>query len=748
MAWIDEWAVIPIDDLVTRQARAIDAYMRTAPDIATVVEARRHPAGPEMLLVDIRTGVPQRPVVPIERIERIGIALGADEAMPFVVMLREDFPDTEHQQLVPEGFPSAMCIDDRPWDEARLTWSPAELLQRVHLWFRRAARGELHDPHQPVDPFFGLSPLKIVVPTSVLSGTDDVELVGFRTSDDDPDVLMVLPVDSMPRSADASRIIPVAYTVPPERMTRMRRAPRDLAALAAVLSDRGVAIIPDLQERVRRWAGSEAKDRARLNGALALIVAMPVVAPNGDLPGLIDLRVFITQKTVGEVGVALGVLLPDQDANAASGFVRAIPSRDVDGMQLTGCVVEMAQVHRAFDAGLAATLGGRQTADARKVVMVGAGAIGSHVAESLIREGRYEWCIVDDDRLLPHNLARHTLGAMQVGQVKAAALGHHLNAVFQPTAAGPVTKVIGCNVLRPGPHADDLGDALAQAAVVIDASASVAASRHLSDLDVPGRRASIFFNPSAEAAVVLVEPEDRSTTLRDLEAQYYRSVLLIPALERHLTATGERFAYTGACRAVTNRVPEARVALLSSLAAMGLARALDAPGPSIGIWTLAADGGVSVTAPVVAPIERHSLAGWEITIDAEARSAMVAMREGALPAETGGSVIGVVDGSARKIHIVEPLPPPPDSRGTPAAFERGIEGLSDHVTGKMARVMDMVRYVGEWHSHPSRHPVDPSPTDIVQLCHTAIDTALDSLPGLSLILGDDGLNVVLAEKVG
>ena len=225
-------------------------------------------------------------------------------------------------------------------------------------------------------------------------------------------------------------------------------------------------------------------------------------------------------------------------------------------------------------------------------------------------------------------------------------------------------------------------------------------------------------------------------------------MLLTPALERHLTSTGERYAYTGACRAVTNRVPESRVALLSSLAAMGLARALDIPGSSIGIWTLTDDGGVSVATPGVVPVERHRLMEWEITVDAGARSTMVAMRENALPAETGGSVIGVVDGSARKIQIVEPLRPPPDSKGTPTAFERGIEGLSDDVIGKMARVMDMVRYVGEWHSHPSRHSVDPSPTDIVQLCHTAIDTALDSLPGLSLILGDDGLNVVMAQKVG
>lgn len=84
----------------------------------------------------------------------------------------------------------------------------------------------------------------------------------------------------------------------------------------------------------------------------------------------------------------------------------------------------------------------------------------------------------------------------------------------------------------------------------------------------------MFFNPSAESVVALVELEDSSRTLRDLEAQYYRAVLQRPKMECHLAAVGERFAYTGACRAVTNRVPGSRIALLSSLAAAGLSQSL------------------------------------------------------------------------------------------------------------------------------------------------------------------------------
>jgi hypothetical protein len=50
--------------------------------------------------------------------------------------------------------------------------------------------------------------------------------------------------------------------------------------------------------------------------------------------------------------------------------------------------------------------------------------------------------------------------------------------------------------------------------------------------------------PAGEAVVAMVEPADRNLTLRDLEPRYYRVVLREPELERHLSATGERFAYT------------------------------------------------------------------------------------------------------------------------------------------------------------------------------------------------------------
>lgn len=173
---------------------------------------------------------------------------------------------------------------------------------------------------------------------------------------------------------------------------------------------------------------------------------------------------------------------------------------------------------------------------------------------------------------------------------------------------------------------------------------------------------------------------------------------------------------------------------------------MDASKGLIRIWTTGTDGDVVVTTPQVAIATRHDLAGWEVTVDDEVRAQMVAMREDALPNETGGSVLAVIDTVARKIHVVEALPEPPDSRASPTRFERGIAGLSEEVVGKLARVMDQVRYVGEWHSHPRAYSMAPSSTDVVQLCQTAITTALEGQPGLSIIIGDRGKNILIGAK--
>ena len=65
----------------------------------------------------------------------------------------------------------------------------------------------------------------------------------------------------------------------------------------------------------------------------------------------------------------------------------------------------------------------------RRVLIIGAGSLGSAVAEVLVRGGVRHLTVCDGDALEHGNLARHTLGIQNVGQGKAAALAARLQSV-------------------------------------------------------------------------------------------------------------------------------------------------------------------------------------------------------------------------------------------------------------------------------------------------------------------------------
>jgi len=61
-----------------------------------------------------------------------------------------------------------------------------------------------------------------------------------------------------------------------------------------------------------------------------------------------------------------------------------------------------------------------------RVLLLGAGAVGSVVAAQLVRAGLHELTIMDGDHLEIGNLVRHSLGLKDVGAMKATALADHL----------------------------------------------------------------------------------------------------------------------------------------------------------------------------------------------------------------------------------------------------------------------------------------------------------------------------------
>ena len=601
-----------------------------------------------------------------------------------------------------------------------------EIARRILLWISRAARGELHDVSQPPEPLFFASQLKLVVPVNALNTKESVELMGFIRQDN-PNLILARKAQS---SDDSPDFTVLAFQAQPQSMTRLRHAPRTLVTLAKELEHCKINLYDELKTRLRTCAGLRTAEIRRSSTRLAIVIAFPVASDQQQQVN--DIRAFITHNNAGEIGVALGVLHTNRsEVGDTRAYMLAVPSGEPTDRDLR---IEPAQVHFGPSRKLAATIAGTSASDCRRVVIVGAGSLGSQLSLNLAREGRFIWTVVDDDYLLPHNLYRHGMFTEDIGAPKAGALAHKLGGVLDETP-----DAVQCDVLDPKESKrGHLHTALAEAEIVIDASASVAVSRYLCDLpDTRARRVCVFFNPAGTSVTLLVESADRSINLRDLEAQYLRILITDSRVSRQFELDGPGVRFSGACRALTNRIPASNAALLSALAARGVANALATNESTVSIWTLKANGEVQLVCHDGVSVARTRHGDWTVVRDEGLVSDLAALRHEKLPKETGGVLLGVVDITRRSIHVVHALREPGDSCGSETRFERGIVDLRDQVNSAMLATMQQVRYIGEWHSHPGGSSAMPSRTDLAQLAWLRQELENEGLPGLMAIVAKD-----------
>jgi len=697
----------------------------------------RHHAelGWNTVVLDINVERPQVRACDIRRVEPIALVFRDDAHAPSVLSARPDFPDTPHQNMVPVGSPRSPCVDERPWAEARSSWTPFACLERIRWWLGAAVAGDLTGDEQTVEPLYLPEGFDIVLPRDVIAGGGFASRVLWAwLPSGHPRVALVRTDSQGPHGPKAPFRVLVVHTQPQDTGT-IRNTPRNLQQLVDELDLCGV----DLLALIKAEMYEALNSNDVLHAKLVIVLAMPLRrGPLHEVERL-DLKAFGTSLTVGEVGCKLGWL--DVGHEGGRAFVRALGEARAES---PGDVPLMIfQVHLDFDRELAVTCSGCGQPDKRKVVLIGAGAVGSHVAVTLLREGHFTWTVVDNDWMLPHNLARHVGSIHSIGLAKAFALAAILQSIGGTTAASGLVA----DFLSPEPAGKQtLDNALSEADVIIDAAASIAVSRRLADADSPhGRRVSVFLNPAGTASILLAEDADRHCWLDAIEGQYYRLLLRSEHLREHLAPPPAGYRYAGACRAVTNRIPEANVTILAGLVSRRLREVVDQSAPAINVWSLSPSGAVQADRVEPSTLLRIAVSGWTVVIDNALLSELRAERATKLPHETGGILVGVVDTERRVIVIVEACPAPPDSVGSGSGFERGVQGLARTFADMTMVTGGQVRYVGEWHSHPPGHSALPSAVDVRQLVFLRSELVRESLPPLMLIVGEQNVTLLAAE---
>lgn len=732
----------PSDPGALRSPAARDAVAALARGVpfVSLVEVRRA-AERDVLVLDVEPEVPQDPAHDVRPVERLAVLFrpgppGPPPSPPSVLALRADFPDVPHLNLTAEGEPRSLCLYEAPYAERRLTWTAEAFLRRLQEWLSLTARGELHQLDQPLEPVFFGSLDRVVLPAPTFEPTGDLpgrlvftraETVGGVTT------LVTAPAEGRAAlvAAGVPTVVGLSFTAPASVRPHMRRAPRTLAALDAALPSPDGTLVAAVRTRLLAWAR---EGDAALDASPLLVVRQPLQRTAGGPVEAVDVWAFLVPEPLRAVGQKLDAWSTDPETGKIGTLVGVAADRD--GRDIPVHVLDPVST---LTPGVAAELNGRPPTGGPAGVAVGAGALGSHLLDALVRSGYGTWTVVDKDAFLPHNAARHVLRAGHAGRPKAAALAAALNA----THDGAPVRAVVADVLGGVP--DSLAGPLAEADVVLDASASVPVARRLAlDLPSPARRISAFLNPSGTDLVALAEDSGRARRLDHLEAAYLRALLVDPRLAGHLAAPPSGVRYAHGCHDVSARIPHEAVALFGALAAGAVRDALSDSSAQAAVWRRTVAGSV-VRVPVrVGDVTEGAVGDWTVAVSHDLLREIDRQRSRRLPRETGGVLLGTTDLVRRRLYVVAHVPSPPDSEEWPTAYVRGIEGLPETLAAAAAATGGQVAYLGEWHSHPAGAALRPSADDARLFAWLADHLAQDGLPALMLIAGEGGSSAVFA----
>jgi len=721
--------------LIPRARILVDAVATGTLDFVRLVECRRRDAGSgdggaEIIVVDLDIQRPQLTVNDIRRVERVAVILeNGDDTYPEILALRGDFPLVPHRNLRKEEFPRSLCLYDQGWDEVRTRWTASAFIERIRQWLADTATGTLHRDDQPLEPLLFGTPYRLVIPADAVkvSGESaerlDVELV---RSGEHRGTLIARKSHSPRQKGQPPQFIASMFVADMREHGVIRHSPRTLSELCDFVKGETFDLLAELRERLKLW-----KDDGCLDAALIIVIAFPLQRHTDSEAEISDIWTFLTLQPVFEVGKRLGVW--DKLLNRNKWSVGLLISQD-ESLRGTDVELDVVRPHFSFSRVSAAKASGAEPVLC-KTVAVGVGALGSQVTLNLVRSGFASWTVIDEDELMPHNLARHALPPWCLGMPKAVAVGGMIDAFYE---AEIPTRTVVANILRPGEQKAVIDTALNEAELILDFSASVPVSRYLARREeTRARRVSLFFNPRGTDLVCLSEDRTRATTLDCLEMQYYRAIVRDERLAGHLATNSSKTRYARSCRDVSFSLPTHLVSIHAGIGAQAVRLALSTEQAVIKVWRSdAATCAVSALDVPVHRVHRAVMGEWTLIIDDWLFQQLSELRSAKLPNETGGVLIGSYDLPSKTVYVVDTVPSPPDSEEWPTLYIRGWEGLRARVASITEMTAGQLEYVGEWHSHPERCSCMPSDDDFKVFAWMTDRMSAAGLPALMAIVGE------------
>ena len=356
----------------------------------------------------------------------------------------------------------------------------------------------------------------------------------------------------------------------------------------------------------------------------------------------------------------------------------------------------------------------------KRIAIWGCGAIGTHVAEAVVRAGSTGVQLVDNRSVAPGLLVRQGFEDSDIGQMKATALAGRLKRI-EPELE---TEALNIDLL------DRLGesDSLSDVDLVIDCTASSAVRLRLEqtlrgDLtDAPIASMSVSYDASSAIATLSTAGHSGGPLdlIRHLKLEACRRSRLSKLRDVFWPASprSERFQPEPGCSEPTFVGSYADLAGLSNRMLNAVAAELTKPhGKHTGFgWIFEGQGPIHAFSWPTDHTLQDAGRGYQVRVAPKAVREMQAWarrsaRTAGPTVETGGLVFGELNEPAGVLWVTEVEGPPPDSSASENHFTCGIEGTEAAAKAKAQRFLGSGVCVGSWHTHPTSR-AHPSTVDV------------------------------------
>lgn len=388
------------------------------------------------------------------------------------------------------------------------------------------------------------------------------------------------------------------------------------------------------------------------------------------------------------------------EKNKVNPVDHAIPVEQLFGLQLL--TREMLE----FTSGVSVTA---------SIALFGYGALGSCIADFLLRIGIPKIMAVDNDALQPHNLARHIGTNRDLYEAKVRHLDIHAGALsfFQDEI---LRKSQNSNILQ---MSNESFEEISQEyPLIIDTTADERVRRMLAKNTLPAvtrlLRAEIFHN--GRLGVLFVTGTGNNPNAIDLYYELCLRGIEEKAIEcwlREEQAAGidsEELVLGMGCASATTRMPKYLVAQhATSFMPKIIGIVKNNTNAGIGINPLANDGvpqgwrwfdyGGDVT--VLRPADSFD---WDVRLSPSANNELERLRQTHGEIETGGYLYGGYDFVLKQVYVVAVSDVPPGTTQSETAILLGPAGQTRFERQIERSTGGKLGLVGTWHSHPHSGP--------------------------------------------